>query len=145
MPRRLPVRPQVIIGNIFVVLVSWVIGVIYYAYVFLVWLPKAEGKFWAKIANVTNDLALCYRWLEDCFTPVNFPLPLFHARVVVYTINDYWPRASACVLGLPLGRSREQETQVLSDVQHFQAWAMPSLLFMQSVCAEHGPSLPLDQ
>ena len=31
MPRRLPVRPQVIIGNIFVVLVSWVIGVIYYA------------------------------------------------------------------------------------------------------------------
>ena len=44
MPRRLPVRPQVIIGNIFVVLVSWVIGVIYYAYVFLVWLPKAEGK-----------------------------------------------------------------------------------------------------
>ncbi len=45
MPRRLPVRPQVIIGNIFVVLVSWVIGVIYYAYVFLVWLPKAEGKY----------------------------------------------------------------------------------------------------
>jgi hypothetical protein len=44
MPRRLPVRPQVIIGNIFVVLVSWVIGVIYYAYTFLVWLPKAEGK-----------------------------------------------------------------------------------------------------
>jgi hypothetical protein len=44
MPRRLPVRPQVIIGNIFVVLVSWVIGIIYYAYVFLVWLPKAEGK-----------------------------------------------------------------------------------------------------
>ena len=44
MPRRLPVRPQVIIGNIFVVLVTWVIGVIYYAYTFLVWLPKAEGK-----------------------------------------------------------------------------------------------------
>ena len=45
MPRRLPVRPQVIIGNIFVVLVSWVIGIIYYSYVFLVWLPKAEGKY----------------------------------------------------------------------------------------------------
>lgn len=42
MPRRLPVRPQAIIGNIFVVLVSWVIGIIYYAYVFLVWLPKSE-------------------------------------------------------------------------------------------------------
>ena len=49
MPRRLPVRPQVIIGNIFVVLVSWVIGIIYYAYVFLVWLPKAEGKFMNQI------------------------------------------------------------------------------------------------
>ena len=45
MPRRLPVRPQVIIGNIFVVLVTAVIGLIYYAYTFLVWLPKAEGKF----------------------------------------------------------------------------------------------------
>jgi len=45
MPRRLPVRPQVIIGNIFVVLVTFVIGIIYYAYVFLVWLPKSEGKW----------------------------------------------------------------------------------------------------
>ena len=45
MPRRLPVRPQVIMGNVFVVLVSAVIGIIYYAYVFLVWLPKAESKF----------------------------------------------------------------------------------------------------
>ena len=44
MPRRLPVRPQVIIGNIFVVLVTAVIGLIYYAYTFLVWLPKAESK-----------------------------------------------------------------------------------------------------
>jgi len=45
MPRRLPVRPQVIVGNIFVVLVSTVIGIIYYAYVFLVWLPKAEDDW----------------------------------------------------------------------------------------------------
>ena len=44
MPRRLPVRPQVIIGNIFVVLVAAVIGLIYYVFTFLVWLPKAEGK-----------------------------------------------------------------------------------------------------
>ena len=35
-------RASTIVGNIFVVLVSWVIGVIYYAYVFLVWLPKTE-------------------------------------------------------------------------------------------------------
>ena len=45
MPRRLPVRPQVIIGNMFVVLVFWLIGFIYYAYTFLVWLPKIEGKY----------------------------------------------------------------------------------------------------
>jgi len=45
MPRKLPVRPLVIIGNIFVVLVCLVIGLIYYAYTFLVWFPKAEGKY----------------------------------------------------------------------------------------------------
>jgi len=44
MPKRLPMRASTIVGNIFVVLVSWVIGVIYYAYVFLVWLPKAEDN-----------------------------------------------------------------------------------------------------
>jgi len=45
MPRRLPVRPQVIIGNIFVVLVAAVIGLIYYVFTFLVWLPKAEDDW----------------------------------------------------------------------------------------------------
>ena len=45
MPRRLPVRASVVVGNIFVVLVTIVISLIYYAYTFLVWLPKAEGKF----------------------------------------------------------------------------------------------------
>jgi len=38
-------RPAVIIGNMFVVLVCWIIGVIYYAYTFLVWLPKAEDNW----------------------------------------------------------------------------------------------------
>jgi hypothetical protein len=28
----------------FVILVAWLIGTIYYAYVFLVWLPQAESK-----------------------------------------------------------------------------------------------------
>ena len=44
MPRRRPIGPQDCISNIFVVLVSWVISIIYYAYVFLVWLPQIEGK-----------------------------------------------------------------------------------------------------
>ena len=51
MPRRLPVRASVVVGNIFVVLVTIVISLIYYAYTFLVWLPKAEGKYLLLQAN----------------------------------------------------------------------------------------------
>jgi hypothetical protein len=39
MPRRLPVRPAKIIGNMFVLLVVVVMGLIYYANVFLIWGP----------------------------------------------------------------------------------------------------------
>jgi hypothetical protein len=41
MPRRLPVRPAKIIGNMFVLLVVVVIGLIYYANVYLIWGPQA--------------------------------------------------------------------------------------------------------
>jgi hypothetical protein len=41
MPRRLPVRPAKIIGNMFVLLVVVVMGLIYYANVFLIWGPLA--------------------------------------------------------------------------------------------------------
>ena len=41
MPRRLPVRPAKIIGNMFVLLVIVVMGLIYYANVFLIWGPLA--------------------------------------------------------------------------------------------------------
>ena len=44
MPRRLPVRPAKIIGNLFVLFVLLVIGLIYYTYVALVWGPRVEGK-----------------------------------------------------------------------------------------------------
>ena len=40
MPRRLPVRPAKIIGNIFVLFGLGVIGTLYYTYVFIVWGPK---------------------------------------------------------------------------------------------------------
>jgi len=43
MPRRLPVRPAKIIGNLFVLFVLLVIGLIYYAYVGLVWGPRLNG------------------------------------------------------------------------------------------------------
>ena len=58
MPRRLPMRPQVMIGNIFVVLVTFMIGLIYYAYTFLVWLPKAEGK-WPPLADSLQTTGAC--------------------------------------------------------------------------------------
>jgi len=45
MPRRLPVRPAKIIGNLFVLFVLLVIGLIYYTYVFVIWGPRAVSKF----------------------------------------------------------------------------------------------------
>ena len=47
-----------IIGNIFVVLVTAVIGLIYYAYTFLVWLPKAESKSHFPIFDAKISLCL---------------------------------------------------------------------------------------
>ena len=115
MPRRLPVRPQVIIGNIFVVLVSWVIGIIYYAYVFLVWLPKAEGKFMKSmpylmhiIPSIACKLTRFYcvddRQLEDRGSPIRFPHHFLHAGLVVHTEYDDRSRPSASFLGFPSGR-----------------------------------------
>jgi hypothetical protein len=45
MPRRLPVRPAKIIGNLFVLFVMTVIGTIYYTYVFEVWGPRLISKY----------------------------------------------------------------------------------------------------
>lgn len=44
MPRRLPVRPAKIIGNLFVLFVLTVIGSIYYAFVVEVWGPRAVSN-----------------------------------------------------------------------------------------------------
>lgn len=44
MPRRLPVRPAKIIGNLFVLFVLIVIGTIYYTYVGVVFGPQLIGK-----------------------------------------------------------------------------------------------------
>ena len=44
MPRRLPVRPAKIIGNLFVLFVLLVIATIYYTYVVLIWGPRLVGK-----------------------------------------------------------------------------------------------------
>ena len=44
MPRRLPLRPAKIIGNLFVLLVLAYICVVYYFYVVILWGPMLEGN-----------------------------------------------------------------------------------------------------
>jgi len=45
MPRRLPIRPAKVFGNLFVLIVLSLMGFIYYTYIFVVWGPRAEGKY----------------------------------------------------------------------------------------------------
>ena len=44
MPRRLPVRPAKVFGNLFVLIVLSLMALIYYTYVIIIWGPKAESK-----------------------------------------------------------------------------------------------------
>lgn len=43
MPRRLPVRPAKLIGNLFVLFIMFIIAAVYYTYVFVVWGPRTLG------------------------------------------------------------------------------------------------------
>ncbi len=45
MPRRLPLRPAKVAGNLFVMFLFCFIAFVYYTYVFRVWAPKILGKF----------------------------------------------------------------------------------------------------
>lgn len=45
MPRRLPVKPDKFIGNLFILLVFATLIYIYYVYIGIVWGPKLIGKF----------------------------------------------------------------------------------------------------
>ena len=56
MPRRLPVRPAKILGNFFVLFILTIIFFIYYTFVFVVWGPKAKGKFHLKTEIFTDFL-----------------------------------------------------------------------------------------
>lgn len=44
MPRRLPVRPAKVFGNLFVLVVLSVMALIYYSFVFILYGPRAESK-----------------------------------------------------------------------------------------------------
>jgi hypothetical protein len=60
MPRRLPVRPAKIIGNLFVLFVLMVISFIYYVYVIVVWGPKIVCKHFNKILIIGSILVNQY-------------------------------------------------------------------------------------
>ena len=47
MPRRLPVRPAKIIGNLFVLFVLFVICMIYYTYVVVIWGPRIVSNLYS--------------------------------------------------------------------------------------------------
>ena len=60
-------------------------------------------------------------------------------------VPPFWVRVMIYDAGLLLRGLGEQEKTVLSDVQCFQTRAVPPLFGLQSLRAQHGPPLPLDQ
>ena len=45
MPKRLPITPAKIVGNIFIVVILSFIATLYYFYVFQLWGPRIQGIF----------------------------------------------------------------------------------------------------
>jgi palmitoyltransferase ZDHHC2/15/20 len=70
MPRRLPVRPGKILGNIFVLLVALVMGTIYYTYVDL-WGPRAKESMGVLAMLIFFNLLfvmLVWSWVQTMTT-----------------------------------------------------------------------------
>jgi hypothetical protein len=57
MPRRLPLRPAKVAGNLFVMFLFLFIGFVYYIYVGCIWAPKMKGKN-LTLYFIENDIAL---------------------------------------------------------------------------------------
>ena len=89
MPRRLPIRPAKIIGNLFVLLIVLVMGTIYYAYTFLVWLPKVKSKLnTASLAFLNNSICLLQKTTQSHLH--YFPYSIFSS------FSSSGPSASPC-------------------------------------------------
>lgn len=67
MPRRLPVRPAKLFGNLFVLIVLSLISFIYYAYVIVVWGPRAESKCQHASLQTTREFTR-YSWCTTSFS-----------------------------------------------------------------------------
>ena len=59
MPRRLPVRPAKLIGNLFVLAALTLIFTVYYVYVGIIMGPKVMGKFWNRQVTFVPRARLC--------------------------------------------------------------------------------------
>ena len=57
MPKKIPIVANQIIGNMFILFVVSVIFIIYYAYTFLVWLPKA-GKHYTSFLKLIVQIII---------------------------------------------------------------------------------------
>ena len=63
MPRRLPVRPAKVLGNLFVLVALSMMGFIYYMFVFILYAPRAEkDTFYFGLLIVYNFLFLMVVW-----------------------------------------------------------------------------------
>jgi hypothetical protein len=80
MPRRLPLRPAKVAGNLFVMFLFCFIAFVYYAYVFRVWAPKILGKYGNALIRYREQLA--------CGCTISVSHTLLHASVVSRSIND---------------------------------------------------------
>jgi hypothetical protein len=88
MPRRLPVRPAKVIGNLFVLFVILVISLIYYSYVVLVWGPRVMSKYFFPLF-LSGDHTFLFRQLLREYHADLLSCFLLHACVVFPAGNDY--------------------------------------------------------
>ena len=97
MPRRLPVRPAKLIGNLFVLAALSLIFLVYYVYVGLIMGPKLMGKrsFTSpkQLSNFLNRQSSCNSEL------VGVPLAVYFLSLVLFPGDDNRPWAGASFLG----------------------------------------------
>jgi hypothetical protein len=81
MPRRLPLRPAKVAGNLFVMFLFCFIAFVYYTYVLRVWAPKILCKF--------ENALIRYREQPAGGCTICISHVLLHASVVSRPIHDY--------------------------------------------------------
>lgn len=81
MPRRLPLRPAKVAGNLFVMFLFCFIAFVHYTYVFRVWAPKILCKF--------GNALIRYREQPAGGCTICVSHFIHHACMVTHPIHDY--------------------------------------------------------